>query len=146
MRKFLACCAVAFVAGCGASQPQDPILVDGSRLAFTAAAKEVLPTRGNAHLHPVSVRVSLVDEYGNETSAPVVTLSWAESDLSQINWTGFSDTQLANLANVRIDGRHGVIAFAEWCDAYSALTPRLCRQERTRAEEDWARRLAQSAG
>lgn len=146
MKYVLTCMAVLMVAGCGKAQPKDTVYVDGSRWAFTEAAKEVLPLREKAHEHPVSVRVNLVDQYGRETSASVVTLLWSKEELERVNWSDFSDSQLANLANVRIDGRHGVIAFAEWCDAYSALTPRLCRQERTRAEEDWTRRLARSAG
>lgn len=145
MKRILICCAVGLIASCGASSPRDPIIVDGSRWAFTAAAKEVLPTRGEAYLHAVSVRVALIDEYGRETSAPVVTLQWDENDLNRVSWPGFSDAQLANLARVRIDGPSGVIAFADWCGKHASLTPRLCGQERRRAEEDWARRLAQAA-
>lgn len=140
MRYVPACMAVLMLAGCGKPQPEGTVFVDGARWAFTEAADEVLHLRERAHEHPVSVRVSLVDEHGRETSAPVATLIWSKDDLQRVEWSDFSDGQLANLATVRIDGRHGVIAFAEWCGEFASLTPRLCGVERRRAEDDWASR------
>lgn len=136
---------VAVLTGCRPSKPDGPILVGSSSSAFAEAAERAFREKDGAAGFPYEVRVQLVDDYGQKTSAPVVTLFWTASDLEKVNWADFSKYQMANIATVRIDGMRGVIAFAEWCGKYASLTPRLCGQGRRRAEEDWARRLAQTA-
>ncbi len=129
---------VAVLAGCGPTKPDGPILVGSSSSAFVEAAERAVREKDGAADFPYEVRVQLVDDYGQETTAPVATLFWAASDLEKVNWKDFSKYQMANIATVRIDGSRGVIAFAEWCEKYIDLTPRLCRYERPQSEERWA--------
>jgi hypothetical protein len=115
-------------------------MVDAAKDAFSAAGEVALRAKLRASDVPVSVRVRLVDAYGRKSEAPVVTLSWTKAELDKIVWSEMTAAGLANLANVRVDGRYGIIAFAEWCDDYRTLTPMLCGSERARAEEVWVSR------
>lgn len=136
--------AVAALLGSCSGTPNstEPIVVDGAKNAFSAAGKAARKSKLGASERPMIIKVRLVDDYGREAFAPVVTLSWSAADLEKVNWREMSDSKMANLAEVQIDGSYGVIAFAEWCADYDQLTPRLCRSERSRAEEEWAERAA----
>jgi len=142
MQRVLTALAVAAMIGsCSSPTPTaEPIVVDGAKDAFSAAGRAALKAKFRASDQPLVVQVRLVDDYGQEVLLPVVTLSWAKADLDKIAWNKMSDESMANLANVRIDGAYGVIAFAQWCGDYSQLSPRLCRHERARAEDEWATR------
>lgn len=129
------------VAGCGEEPNHDsfePIIVGSSYDAFVAASEKALGLGPAASDLYFVVKVQLVDSYGRETLAPVVTLTWAAEDLKMVNWKGFSRYQMANLAQVQINGPRGVMAFAEWCEKWRALTPRLCGTQREKSENQWA--------
>jgi len=142
MQRLLSVVAVgAVLASCGGpSDPAEPVIVDAAKGAFTAAGQTALRSKTGAADRPLVVQVRLIDDYGRHSHAPVITLSWTKADLEKVNWPEMSDSKMANLAKVRIDGRYGVIAFAEWCGEYELLTPRLCQDERSSAEEEWSGR------
>lgn len=133
-------CALCLISCSGSSKDynNEPIAVDDSHDAFVEAAEIALSLRDGAVGKEFPVQVRLVDDYGREELVPVVTLAWLDEDLRLVEWSGFTKSQMANLAKVRIDNTRGVIAFAEWCADYTALTPRLCSAERERSETNWA--------
>lgn len=138
-RVLLAVASAVLIGSCGgAPTPTEPIVVDGAKSAFTDAGRAARKAKLGAADQPVVVHVRLVDSYGRETTARVVSLSWTKADLEQVRWSKMSDAKMADLAKVKIEGPYGVIAFAEWCADYRILTPSLCRGERARAEEEWA--------
>lgn len=141
LRVLTAIAVAALIGSCSRAKPAaEPIAVDGAKDAFSAAGRAALKAKFRASDQPLTVQVRLVDDYGREVLLPVVTMSWTKGDLEKIAWNNMSDESMANLANVRIDGAYGVIAFAQWCGDYRQLTPRLCRYERARAEDEWATR------
>lgn len=143
LRSLQVACVAALVGSCSAPVPTGgAVAVDAAKDAFSAGGEAALKAKLRASDEPVSVLVRLVDSYGRKSEAPVVTMSWAKADLEKIVWSEMSPARLANIASVQVDGRYGIIAFAEWCDDYRNLTPMLCGPERARAEEAWISRSA----
>ena len=141
MKRFIMAGAVLVCLGaCGGPLSGD-VTADYIESAVSDAQREALRRGKRNALDTLSVRVETTDAYGNEGTAPALTFIWKKSDLERANWKTIKDYQVLDLASVRIDHRNGVIALHHWCERYSeVLTPRLCGQEKLRAENEWVTR------
>lgn len=116
-----------------------PVVSDGSSSVVADAARAVEDRWQPETPLSFAVSVELEDAKGNPSSDAALQFDWTGSTMTGINADNIDRYQLVDLANVTILSARGVIALAEWCDDNGrALTPRLCGQERARAEEAWA--------
>jgi hypothetical protein len=125
------------------SQPATgPIETDGTGSLWSDAAKAAERRWSPDADLTIEMQINLVDPYGNGTSEPALDFLWSRQELARINPDAADGWRLLNLADVTIRSQRGVIALAEWCeDRGRTLTPRLCRDPRSAAEDRWALRF-----
>lgn len=138
-RTILMGAIVLGMASCSSQEPSGEVVSDSSERVVWDAARAARDRAKKTGPEPFSVVVALTDSYGNELKEPALDLFWSPDDLAKIQRSQITETQLIDLAHVKIRSPRGVVALHAWCNPSSGpiVTRRLCGAERKRAEDEW---------